>query len=109
VVVKKHPDENEAEQRRKESPQPYIRLQDDQEIGGAACGCMISYDHDGGACLWQCNLHRNAEVLLLVLQQLCLSVEDLCLHVDCEHEDTPNVMQAIRRAYRIADRARKNE
>ena len=100
-------EEKEAEQRVLDAEQPYIWLQDDQQIGAAACGCMIDYDHDGSARYWQCNLHKNAEILLLTIQHLCEAVEDLCLTVECEPKDSPNIMQAIRRAYRIADRARR--
>ena len=80
-------------------PEPYIWLQDDEQIGMALCGCMVDYDAEQAARLWQCNLHENAHLLLGALKNLCLTIE-------CEPKGSPNITAAMQGAYNVIERAK---
>ena len=79
---------------------PYIYLQHDEQTGIAMCGCMLDHSVGGDPRFWQCNLHEHADRLLYALQNLCLSIE-------CEPKDSPNVMAAVQGAYNAIEKAKR--
>ncbi len=81
-------------------PGPYIYLQHDELSGTAMCGCTLDHGVGGDPRFWQCNLHDNAELLLHALQNLCLTIE-------CEPKDSPNIKEAVKGAYNAIERAQR--